>query len=206
MNKDIFQKELLEAPVSFLVSKWVIDRVPYVFNDDREEYIFWKEELAKKLKIDGKAIIFTGSSGCGFSLNPLKNYKDFNGESDIDIALISQLHFDIAWHYLRNLGSSRMGLTNKQKASVRDHVTRLIYWGTIGTDKILEILPFGKSWVLALEEMKNIAPIEGRTINIRIYKDFEALRAYQTNGFETLRTELLSTDEDKNEHILEYNP
>lgn len=143
MNKDKFQKELLEAPVSFLVSKWIIDRVPHVFNDDREEYISWKEELAKKLQIDGKAIIFTGSSGCGFSLNPSKNYKDFDIESDIDIALISQIHFDIAWHYLRNLGSSRMGLTSKQKNSIRDHVTRLIYWGTIGTDKILEILPFG---------------------------------------------------------------
>lgn len=206
MSKDIFQKELLEDPISFLVSKWVLDRIPYIFNDDRNKYIFWKELLANKLKIDGKAIIFTGSSGCGFSLNPSKNYKDFDMESDIDIALISQLHFDIAWHYLRNIGASRMGMTNRQKASIQDHVTRLIYWGTIGTDKILELLPFGKSWVIALEEMKKIAPLEGRTINIRIYKDFEALRAYQTNGFKVLRTKLLSINEGENELILEHNP
>ena len=54
--------------------------------------------------------------------------------------------------------------------------------------------------------MKKTAPIEGRTINIRRYKDFEALRAYQTNGFEMLRTELLSTNEGENEHILKHDP
>lgn len=205
MSKEKFKKELLEEPISFLVSKWVIDRIPFVFDGNREEYILWKETLARKLEIDGKAIIFTGSSGCGFSLNPSKNYKDFDVKSDIDIALISQHHFDIAWHCLRNLKSKRLGLTGRQKSSVQDHVSRLIYWGTIGTDKILEILPFGKPWVIALEDMKKIKPLEGRDINIRIYKDFEALRAYQNNGFEILRNELLNTNAGEDEYILEHN-
>ena len=38
------------------------------------------------------------------------------------------------------LGTKRFDLTPKQSSSLDDHVNRLIYWGTIATDKLLEIL------------------------------------------------------------------
>jgi hypothetical protein len=193
MSKDIFLTELQEKPISYLVSKWVIDRIPFVFNDDLESYIIWKERLAKEINVDSKAMIFVGSSGCGFSLNPYKNYKEFDKDSDIDIALISQYHFNIAWHHLRNLGTKRYSLTPIQKAAVQDHVNRLIYWGTIATDKLLEIFPFGKSWLLILEKARIDNPIAGRDIKIRLYRNFESLRAYQKMNLEALRTEYLGS-------------
>lgn len=143
---DEFKYELIDNPTSFICSKWVLDRVPFVFNDDRITFIKWKEELASKLGIDPKAMVLTGSASCGFSLNPYKNYREYNDGSDIDIAVVSELHFDIAWKTLRNLGTKRFDLTPKQKASLQDHVDRLIYWGTIATDKLLELFPFGKEW------------------------------------------------------------
>jgi predicted nucleotidyltransferase len=94
----------------------VLDRVPFVFNDDRITFIQWKEELAERLGIDPKAMVLTGSASCGFSLNPYKNYREYNDQSDIDIALVSELHFDIAWKTLRNLGTKRLDLTPKQKS------------------------------------------------------------------------------------------
>ncbi|AEV33437.1 hypothetical protein [Owenweeksia hongkongensis] len=188
-----FKYELIDNSSSFICSKWVLDRVPFVFEDDRISYIEWKEELSKKLEIDSKSMVFTGSSSCGFSLNPYKDYKSFNDESDIDIAIISELYFDIAWKCLRNLGTKRFDLTPRQKASLRDHREKYIYWGTIATDKILELLPFGKEWSLALMEQSKKSPANNRTINIRLYKDYESLRAYQINNLENLRVKLFET-------------
>jgi len=189
--KDEFLYDLIDLPISFLASKWILERIPHVFDGDTELYIQWKEELSQKIHIDSSAIVFTGSSCCGFSLNPRKNYRDFAIGSDIDVALISQHYFDISWHTLRNLGTRYYDLVPRQRSAVDDHVNRLIYWGTIATDKILGILPFGKEWLIALNEMGQKKPFENRTVNIRIYKDFESLRDYQAKNLDKLRHKLL---------------
>ncbi|WP_294313316.1 hypothetical protein [uncultured Chryseobacterium sp.] len=183
---DEFKAEILTEDISFLCSKWILDRTPHIFSDDRNAYIKWKEELAKRLALDSKSIIFTGSSSVGFSLNPSKNFKLFDNDSDIDIAIISDFHFDLSWKFLRNMGTKRFDLTHKQKAFIQDHVNRLIYWGTIATDKILQILPFGKEWEIILLDMSKLDPINGKEINIRIYKDFESLRQYQINNLRNI--------------------
>lgn len=190
---DDFKYELIDNSTSFICSKWVLDRVPHLFNDDRISFIKWKEELADRFGVDSKAMVFTGSAGCGFSLNPFKNYREFNDQSDIDIAIVSELHFDIAWKTLRNLGTKRFDLSPKQKSSLSDHVDRLIYWGAIATDKLLEIFPFGKEWSTHLIEMSKTSQANNRTINIRLYKDYDALRAYQVDNLEKLRTKLFET-------------
>lgn len=205
---DIFLEDLKSKSPSFVAMKWIIERTPFLFGKNRIEYINWKELLSKKIGIDGKSIIFTGSSCAGFSLNPNKNFRKFDKESDIDIAIISNHYFDISWHYLRNLGTSRYSLNPEQKASVNDHVNRLIYWGTIATDKILEILPFGACWFTELQSMSSYAPTEDHDINIRIYKDFESLKAYQANNIIGLRKKIFSKMADgeaPNETILKHH-
>jgi hypothetical protein len=74
------------------------------------------------------------------------------------------------------------------KQSVKDHVEKYIYWGTIATDKLLPYLPFHLQWSNALREMSKIEPTKNRIINARIYKDFDSLRAYQINNLKNLRT------------------
>ena len=126
--KDDFLVDLIDLPIPFLASKWVLERIPHVFCEDRVSYIKWKEELSKKINIDSSAIIFTGSAGCGFSLNPNKNYKKFDDDSDIDLALISSHYFDISWHSLRNLGTKYYSLTHIQKNSVIFQELVLLYF------------------------------------------------------------------------------
>jgi hypothetical protein len=190
--KEEFISDLAKLPISFLASKWILERTPFAFSEDSESYLKWKGALSDKIQVDSSAIVFTGSSCCGFSLNPYKDFREFNHESDIDIALISDYHFDIAWYLLRNLGAKYYSLTPKQRTSVDDHVNRLIYYGTIATDKILPILPFGKDWTIALSQISKDKPVNGRIINIRIYKDFKSLRDYQTNNLEKLRQKILA--------------
>jgi hypothetical protein len=169
--------------------------VPHVFNQDRELFIDWKHILAKKLAVDTASVLLVGSGCVGMSLNPYKNYRLFTPSSDIDIALVSDYYFSVAWRSLRNLGSRIHSLLPKERQSVNDHVQKYIYWGTIATDHILPLFPFSKRWHEALQHMSSMHPTDGRHIKIRLYKDFESLRAYHINNFRELRDAVLGQGE-----------
>ena len=187
--KNTFITELLSKPPELMASVWIIDRIPLLFGEDRERYATWRYQLAKGLGVDPSSLVVTGSCAFGVSLNPNKNYRFFDAESDIDVAVISDYHFTNAWRALRNLGVEIHSLPPATKQSVKDHVNRYIYWGTVATDRILHILPFGKEWSKVIETMQHTSPTEGRTIKARIYRDFDSLRAYQVNNLKNLRTQ-----------------
>jgi len=189
--KELLIEDLTKEPSSYITSKWIVERVPFVFNKDLDAYIDWKERLSLLIEVDSKSIVLTGSSAVGFSLNPEKNLKAFDDKSDVDVAVISPHYFDVSWHFLRNIGTRIYKLNPKEKNAIADHRQRLIYWGIIATDKILHILPFGLKWEKALSEMRKVKPTEDREINLRIYKDFEALRAYQIDGINKIKDNLL---------------
>lgn len=198
--KNRFFSDLTGKNPSFVASKWLLDKTPHIFHGKRTLYIEWKEIFAKKIGVDGHAISIVGSASTGFSLNPSKKYRHFNENSDVDVAIISNHYFEISWHHLRNLGSKLYRLPPNQKAAVYDHVHRLIYWGTIATDKILPLFPYGRQWFNILTDMAFISPTTDREINIRIYKDFESLRAYQINNLITLKQNRLQPT--TNEEVL----
>lgn len=168
----------------------LLETIPHVFSGNFPNYLYWKSKLSSSIKVDSKAILIIGSSCLGISINPNKNFKLFDETSDIDIAIISQYFFDVSWRHIRNIGSKYHSYNPVIQSSIKDHQDRLIYWGTIATDKILPILPFNTEWTNAVKIMKNIEPTKDRVINFRIYKDFESLRSYQINGLEKLRLKL----------------
>ncbi|WP_400079360.1 hypothetical protein [Winogradskyella sp. R77965] len=191
--KEALTQEIIDYHPNYISSKWVLERIPHIFDNDLEKYIDWKERLGNLIGVDGKAITFTGSAAVGISLNPDKNFRVFSDKSDIDVAIISSHYFDVSWHHLRNLGPKRHRLKGIEKSSIKDHRERLIYWGTIATDKIIQILPFGKEWMLAIDEMRKIDPTKDREINFRIYKDFESLREYQSDCIGKLKDIIITT-------------
>jgi len=67
----------------------------------------------------------------------------------------------------------------------------LIYWGTVATDRLLSRMPFGQEWLSVLSEMTQESPANGKEINVRLYRDYQALRAYQTDGLGKLRQAFL---------------
>lgn len=184
---NVFLDDLVKIRPSLVVQRWVIDRTPHVFSEDQAKYVDWKSDLAEIIGVDGRAITLIGSASTGFSLNPHNNYRTFNDESDVDIAIISARHFELAWHAIRNLGALRHGLSHLQRASLEDHRSRLIYWGTFDTKHLLPKLPFGKQWFEAFEKMTSVSPTHDRDINARIYRDFESLSAYHVNNLNILR-------------------
>lgn len=186
-----FINELINSPPEIVASLWIINRVPISFEGDERLYELWRQKLSSLIKVDSSEIVVTGSGAFGISLNPHKNYRPFDDESDLDVAIVSEYFFNNSWRHLRNLGSKIHSMPPAAKQSVRDHVSKYIYWGTIATDKILPYLPFGREWSDALENMSREAPTKQRSIKARIYKDFESLRAYQVNNLKNLRNQEL---------------
>lgn len=193
--RDDMLAALVKLPAEDFLATHMFDRVPHVFDGKRDIFIYWKKALSHAIDVDPACIAIVGSSALGVSLNPAKGFKNFDDKSDVDVGIISHYHFTVAWRYLRTQGHRRMAVDQKTRAAWNEHVTRLIYWGTIATDRLLGILPFGKQWLDALALMGQTEPTVGRDINLRIYSDYEALRAYQTMSVQHARQESLMKGE-----------
>lgn len=194
MSEAIIAEFKNSNPNKFLEHK-ILESVPFVFNNDFNQYLYWKSVLSRNIEVDSRSFVIVGSASIGFSLNPSKNFKLFDSESDIDVAIISQFYFDVAWRKIRNLGSLYHSQPPTIQASIKEHKERFIYWGTIATDKILPILPFSKEWNNAKKEMREINPTKNRDVNFRIYKDFESLRSYQITGIKAAQNKILETND-----------
>lgn len=182
-NKEIeqFTKDFAIYEHDYLVSKWVVEKLPHIFNGNYESFLQTKLKLSKLLKVDSCSIIFVGSACTGFSLSPFKNLREFNEKSDIDIAIVSHYYFDVAWHAIRN--TNPFDYNTEVQSAIKEHATKFIYWGTIATDKILGIMPFAKEWIHAQEVISKEPVFENRKVNFRLYQDHEALRAYHLRNF-----------------------
>lgn len=179
----------------FFVEAFVLDRVPHVFGGDREGYLQWKIDLGRRLDVDPAEIVVVGSGGAGLSLNPHKNFRPFDMDSDIDVAVISAHHFEVGWRWLRSLGARFYALPFEVQQVVKAHQDLYIYWGAIATDRLLAHLPFGSTWLPLLSEVSGKSPADGREVNVRLYRDWAALRDYQVRNARRLRSARLGEKE-----------
>ncbi len=184
--RDTIVKEVTERPPAEFVADHLFDRVPHAFKD-RAEYILWKRQLAVGLDVDPSDLTVVGSGATGISLSPYKDFREFDDESDIDVAVVSYHHFTSGWRYLRSNPHVRAKLEPKARAAWDDHRTRLIFWGTLATDHLLGLMPFGAAWMNAVQSVSLDGPTKGKEINLRIYADYVSLRAYQIMSVSKLR-------------------
>lgn len=190
MERAAFISSLQSTLPTLFVEDHLFDRVPHAFGADRSLFAGWKRDLAQRIDVDPACITLVGSAATGFSLNPNKNFKPFDDASDIDVAVISQHHFAIGWRYLRTNGARRLRVDMATRNAWDEHVNRYIYWGTLATDRLLGVLPFGREWLQAVTHMSSVSPTLGRPVNLRIYWDYDALRSYQVRGAKHLRDSL----------------
>jgi hypothetical protein len=117
--RDILLAEIANLNPSIFVSKWILERIPHVFGGDQLRYNEWRKHLAEKIDVDPCAIALTGSASVGISLNPNKSFRGFDERSDIDVAVISSYHFEIAWRFIRNMGFSNVRKISNEVVSSR---------------------------------------------------------------------------------------
>jgi hypothetical protein len=190
---------LLEKEPKDFVSHYLFEPVPFLFGEDLGARIKWKTRLAAGLDVDPYDIVLTGSGAIGYSLNPKKAYKAFDASSDVDCGVISQHHFEMAWRYLRQIRPAWLSLPQENRRALQIHRRNYVFAGTIATDSILALLPFGSEWQSALDTMGTVTPTVGRDVKLRIYRDYDSLRHYQASGIERLRSELIVVDAPESE-------
>ncbi|NLS02341.1 hypothetical protein HGP14_03015 [Rhizobium sp. P32RR-XVIII] len=182
----LHQAMLEKNPTEF-VSHFLFEPTPFVFANNFEQWISWKSELAAGIDVDPRDIVLTGSAAIGFSLNPYKRFKAYDAKSDIDCGVVSPHHFDVAWRQLRKMRPQWLSLPRASREAINIHRENYIFAGTIATERILPILPFGRRWKAALEKMSTRDPTLNRDVKLRIYKDYDALRQYHAHNISKLR-------------------
>ena len=193
-NSDDLVTAILSTEPAAFVSHHIFEPVPHAFGGDQTAWIDYKLELARLLGVDPQEIVLTGSAALGFSLNPINGFSAFHTKSDFDFAVVSGHHFDMAWRYLRQLRVSWLTLPRQSQQAIRQHRQSYVFTGTIAANWFLQVLPFGKTWQVGLDRMSKRNPSIGRDIKLRIYKDYECLRFYQTDNLRRLKETLLSED------------
>jgi hypothetical protein len=172
---EVVREDLLSLTSPAFVSKWFLERVPAIFDENASSHASWRRALANELDVSPFGVLVVGSASVGISINPRKSLAPFSLESDVDVAVVSSFHFDEAWRWLRRLGSKRYALPAHAQRWVREHEERLVYWGMVATDQLLPHMPYGAVWMPRLAAMEAKEPVAGRAITIRLYRDFDSL-------------------------------
>jgi len=185
------KKALTTERVEVFATRRLFDTVPAIFQS-ASACTNWKVSTAELLAVDPCSVFVIGSACTVVSFNPHKNFKVFDEgkRSDIDIAIISNYHFELGWRTLREIGAGKYNLDTAGQGAVSEHRDSHIFWGMIATDKILSVLPFGKDWIRAAVRIAQQGPMEGRDVKFRLYRDSYSFVAYHLNGLRKLRTQL----------------
>jgi len=176
---------------SELVSRIILERLPFMF-DSKEQYFHWRHMLAEGLQVDARDIVLVGSAATGRSLSARKKFTTFNNKSDVDIAVISMVYFDRAWHWFRRANPALLGFDPEQLKLFNRHRQGYIFDGMIAANVFLSYLPFGAEWNRELQRSEQYLPpsLRGRVLSVRIYRDSEALRRAQLEALLSYRSYL----------------
>lgn len=152
-----------------------------------ERYNEFRLYISGKLGIHYNDIAVAGSAKIGFSLNPQKEFRTFNAESDVDIIIISQELFYRFWKEYMLASYSSSGINNKSK----------IMFGIFRKYLFLDGFKKGNIFYDEWEKKtkgfeKDIQLIFGieNEIHYRIFESWDAAQMYYVNGIEKCLKEL----------------
>jgi hypothetical protein len=82
---EAFNDDLAHLTDSLMVQKHITYGDCYVL--DQDDYFELKSEVSDRFSVHPSEVIVVGSGKLGFSISPLKRYRRFGDESDIDLAI-----------------------------------------------------------------------------------------------------------------------
>lgn len=190
------QEELVSAePLLDWIDSHFLRHDPFAFQENFRDI---STLITAEFGVDPNAIFCIGSGAIGLSINPDKILngilKPFNTASDIDLAFISEVHFEQAWRDLRAASQPTL-------AEISDLVRNNLKWqkkrffdGAILANKLLPELSFGREWLASevrLAQEISVALDREIDVNYWIYRDYWSLRNYVATGVMNCRRELI---------------
>lgn len=120
MNKTAFRNKIDNADekdLAKIADEIMATAIPWFFlnnfsNKAADLFGGFRTYMADKFAVPATNVYIAGSALLGFSLSPLKNYKSFGNDSDIDIVIIDEKLYNKYWDMLFS-DYSMLNLTEK---------------------------------------------------------------------------------------------
>lgn len=182
------QQELLESePIFEWLDRSFLRCDPYAFaGADFQGFALLCSQI---FDVDPNGVFCIGSGAVGLSLNPAKvvdrRLKPFDDHSDLDVALISDVYFELAWRNLRAKAHPALNEMEHDLNEAMKHQRKRFFDGAILANKLLPHLDFGAEWFrshVRAAEYASVAVGREIDVNIWIYRDYWSVRSYVANG------------------------
>jgi hypothetical protein len=182
-----FKDDLHALTVPVIVQKHITYGDCHIL--DQAYYFLLKAEIAEYFKIHPSQVLMVGSGKMGFSIVPNKRYRQFNNDSDIDMAIVCPSLFDNIWEAVFNYKYDGNLWSNY------DDFCRYLFQGWIRPDKLppSNVFKFSKDWWDFFRKLSSSSKYGPYPIKCGIYKSWHYLEYYQSKCVK--ECQLLDEDE-----------
>lgn len=167
---------------------------PFVFNGDEDAYYSFRKRIADKFEISFHEVFITGSGKLGFS--PHKG-KIFDFESDIDVALISNVLYD---RIMSSIHEYQIQLRENRKAVSEAEIKgyhKFLEYGAIGWMRP-DLLPTSfrvqdlkKDWFDFFDSISHgKSEVGNYKVTAGAFKSYSHLERYALSGLQAVKKQL----------------
>lgn len=161
---------------------------------DDQSYFTLRGHVADQYEIHPNEIIIVGSRKLGFSIAPLKQYRHFSEQSDIDLVVVSAALFDKVWRAVYDY--ERTGGYWERSGPFKKY----LFQGWIRPDKLPpdQTFAFASEWWKFFNKLSYSGQYSVYKINGALYRDWRFLESYQLKSVDGCANALSveNTDED----------
>jgi hypothetical protein len=185
-----FQHLLLTAPsIDAVMYKYVLEGVPFAFRDSEAGYERLRQHISSILEVPPRDLAIVGSGRIGFSLDPEEFGRVFSDSSDLDVVVVSDSLFDMAWMELLRPKYRDYELTNQEREWVKAH-KRYVYWGNIRPDLLPSASTISRKWLEAFRGLSIYPEFAARDIHGWLYRSWWHVHLYHRQSLQKLADEL----------------
>jgi hypothetical protein len=176
----------------------VVSGRPYVFRDNPEQETLLRDHLERELNVQSKNIRVVGSGRIGFSMNPHNFPRRFSEASDIDVVIVDEEVFDLAWTTMLTWNYPRRHTMAVPDKNWRYERQRDLYWGWFNPDRIQydglsfpeDLIPLrdiSARWFDAFQSLSLFKDFATRVVTGRLYRTWTHVLLYHLEGLRQLR-------------------
>ena len=186
LNSKVSEEEILE-----FCRKYILHGTPYVFESRDDSFYEFRNRIAIKFNIPFYEIYITGSAKLGFS--PFKK-KEFDYDSDIDVALVSPVLFE---KIMADISNYQM-MFRQNRAVVRERELKMYHefleyvaLGWIRPDKLpvsFQMRAFKDDWFDFFRSISDgKSEVGNYQVNAGVFKSYQHLENYTLSGINDIK-------------------
>lgn len=171
------------------VQEYLLGRYPFIFSSSGDSFATFRYEIARALQVHASDLGLVGSAQLGFSLNPDHLLRDFRGESDLDVVVVSSVLFDIAWQDLLAHSSSVSGLEEDERRLFRKTQENFFH-GYLRPDRIPTKAQLSKDWFPKLAGPFRSPIAKRHPVKAWLFKSWWHVEAFYKEGLSRIQPTL----------------